>query len=46
MDRVQPRGRNMRFLGLGTVLVALTAGYLLMVRRFTVTELPSPPSSP
>jgi hypothetical protein len=41
MDRVQPRGRNMRFLGLGMVLVALTAGYLLMVRRFNVTELPS-----
>ena len=31
----------MRFLGLGMVLVALTAGYLLMVRRFNVTELPS-----
>ena len=41
MDRVQLRGRNMRFLGLGMVLVALTAGYLLMVRRFNVTELPS-----
>jgi hypothetical protein len=41
MDRVQPRGRNMRFLGLGMVLVALTAGYLLMARRFNVTELPS-----
>jgi hypothetical protein len=31
----------MRFLGLGMVLVALTDGYLLMVRRFNVTELPS-----
>jgi hypothetical protein len=41
MDRFQPRGRNMRFLALGMVLVALTAGYLLIVRRFNVTELPS-----
>ena len=41
MDRVQPRSRNMRLLTLGAVLVALTAGYLLMVRQFNVAELPS-----
>ena len=41
MDRVQPRGRNMRLLALGAVLIALTGGYLLMVRQFNVTELPS-----
>ncbi len=38
MERVQPR---MRLMALGAVLVALTAGYLLMVRQFNVTELPS-----
>jgi hypothetical protein len=36
----QPRGRTMRLLGLGAVLVALTAGYAVMVRQFDVTELP------
>ena len=41
MDRVQPRGRNMRLLAIGAVLIALTGGYLLMVRQFNVTELPS-----
>jgi uncharacterized protein DUF4436 len=41
MDRVQPRGRNMRLLALGAVLFALTAGYVMMVRQFDVTELPS-----
>jgi hypothetical protein len=41
MDRVQPRGGNMRLLGLGAALIALTGGYLLMVRQFNVTELPS-----
>ncbi|HEY5203343.1 MAG TPA: DUF4436 family protein, partial [Roseiarcus sp.] len=40
MDRVQPRGRLMRLLALGAVLVVLTAGYVLMVRQFGVTELP------
>jgi hypothetical protein len=40
MDRVQPRGRNMQLLALGSVLVALTAGYVVMVRQFDVTELP------
>jgi hypothetical protein len=40
MDRVQPRGRNMRLLALGSVLIALTAGYAVMVRQFDVTELP------
>ena len=38
MDRVQPRGGNMRLLGLGAALIALTGGYLLMVRQFNVTE--------
>jgi hypothetical protein len=36
----QPRGRTMRLLALGAVLIALTAGYILMVRQFDVTELP------
>jgi hypothetical protein len=40
MDRVQPHGRNMRVLALGSVLVAPTAGYVVMVRQFDVTELP------
>ena len=40
MDRVQPRGRNMRLLALGAVLIALTAGYVAMVRQFDVTGLP------
>jgi hypothetical protein len=37
----QRRGRNMRWLTLGVVLVALTGGYLMMLRQFNVTELPS-----
>ena len=40
MDRVQPRGGNVRLLALGAVLIALTAGYVVMVRQFDVTELP------
>ena len=36
----QPRGRTMRLLALGAVLIALTAGYVVMVRQFDVTELP------
>jgi hypothetical protein len=40
MDRVQPRGRLIRLLALGAVLVALTAGYVVVVRQFDVTELP------
>jgi hypothetical protein len=31
----------MRWLTLGAVLVALTGGYLMMLRQFNVTELPS-----
>jgi Domain of unknown function (DUF4436) len=41
MDRVQPLGRNRRWLALGTVLIALTAGYLLLLRHLNVSELPS-----
>jgi hypothetical protein len=41
MDRVQPRGRNIRLLALGAVLIALTACYILLLRQFNVTELPS-----
>jgi Domain of unknown function (DUF4436) len=41
MDRVQPRGRIRQLLALGAVLIALTAGYVLMARQFKVTELPS-----
>ena len=40
MDRVQPHGRIMQLLALGAVLIALTAGYVVMVRQFDVTELP------
>ncbi|HEY1864768.1 MAG TPA: DUF4436 family protein [Roseiarcus sp.] len=36
----QPRNRIMRLLGLGAVLIALTAGYVVMVRQFDVTALP------
>ena len=36
----QPRGRIVRLLALGAVLIALTAGYVVMVRQFDVTELP------
>ena len=41
MDRVQPHGRIRQLLALGAVLIALTAGYVLMARQFNVTELPS-----
>ncbi len=41
MDRVQPHGRIKQLLALGAVLIALTAGYVLMLRQFNVTELPS-----
>jgi hypothetical protein len=37
----QPRGRNMRLVALGTVLIALTAGYILLLRNVNVSELPS-----
>ncbi len=36
----QPRGRVMRLLAIGIVLLALTAGYLVMLSRFRVSELP------
>jgi Domain of unknown function (DUF4436) len=41
MGWYQPRGPNMRLLVLGTVLIALTAGYLLLLRNFNVSELPT-----
>ena len=41
MDRFQPRGRNMRLLAIGMVLIALTASYLLLLSRFKVSDLPS-----
>src|SRR5271166_2987234 len=37
----QPRGRNMRLLAVGVCLLALTAGYVLLLRHFNVSELPS-----
>jgi hypothetical protein len=40
MDRVQPHGRNMRLLTVGVCLIALTAGYVLLLRHFNVSELP------
>jgi hypothetical protein len=36
----QPRGRTLRLLALGVVLIALTAAYVVVVRQFNVTELP------
>jgi Domain of unknown function (DUF4436) len=41
MDRFQPRGRNIRLVAIGMVLIALTAAYLLMMRHFRVSDLPS-----
>src|SRR5262249_1538458 len=41
MDRYQLRGRNTRWLALGMLLLGLTASYLLMLRLFRVTELPT-----
>jgi hypothetical protein len=41
MDRYQPRGPNIRLLVVATVLIALTAGYLLLLRNFNVSELPT-----
>ncbi len=38
---VQPRGWNMRLLALGAVLISLTLGYVAIVRKFDVTELPT-----
>src|ERR1700744_829487 len=35
-----PRGRTLRLLALGVVLIALTAAYVVVVRQFNVTELP------
>jgi hypothetical protein len=40
MDRYQPRGRNTRLLALGMILLALAAGYLLMLRYFKISQLP------
>jgi hypothetical protein len=41
MDRHQPRGRKMRLLAVGMALLALTAGYVLLLSRFRVSDLPS-----
>jgi hypothetical protein len=41
MNRYQLRGRNMRLLALVMFLIALTTSYLLMLRHFNVSELPS-----
>jgi hypothetical protein len=35
------RGRNMRLLAIGMFLIVLTASYVLIVRHFNVSELPS-----
>jgi hypothetical protein len=40
MDWRQPRGTKMRLLAVGMCLVALTAGYILLLRHFNVSELP------
>jgi Domain of unknown function (DUF4436) len=40
MDRRQPRGWNIRLLAIGACLVALSAGYVLLLRHFNVSELP------
>jgi len=36
----QPRGRTLRLLALGVILIALTTAYVVVVRQFNVTELP------
>jgi len=41
MERVQPRGRTLRVLIIGALLIALTAAYLLVLRGFEVSEQPS-----
>jgi hypothetical protein len=41
MNRYQLRGHNMGLLALGMFLIALTASYLLMLRHFNISELPS-----
>ena len=40
-DRYQPRGRNVRLLALWMFLIGLTTSYLLMLRLFRVSELPT-----
>jgi hypothetical protein len=37
----QPRRGNMRLLAVGACLLALTAGYILLLRHFNVSDLPS-----
>jgi hypothetical protein len=41
MNRYQLRGRNTRLLAIGMFLIALTASYVLILRHFNVSELPS-----
>jgi hypothetical protein len=40
MERKQPRGRAIRLLLAGALLIALTASYLMILRRFEVSEQP------
>jgi hypothetical protein len=40
MDRRQSRRGNMRLLAVGACLLALSAGYVLLLRHFNVSELP------
>ena len=40
MEREQPRGRKIRLLMIGALLIALTVGYLMILHQFDVTEQP------
>jgi Domain of unknown function (DUF4436) len=40
MEQEQPRGRTIRLLMIGALLIALTAGYLMVLRNFNVSEQP------
>jgi hypothetical protein len=40
MDRPRRGGANVRLLAVGALLIALTAGYVAMLRHFNVSELP------
>ena len=41
MNWPEPRRRKIRLLAIGMCLIALTAGYILLLRHFNVSELPT-----
>ena len=40
MDRRQPRVRTRGWIAVAIILLALTAGYVVLLRQFKVSELP------